>query len=99
MAAYYSLMILYIVVTASIAMASERIGVSTTSDNNNTFSLDYEPWYNRKDREKICAQIPYDILRCLNNRSISLPGSTCATYDETRQLLEVGKCLYGHYIQ
>ena len=93
MAAYYShscLMFLYIVASASIAMASESLDVSITP----------QPWYNRKNREKICDQVPHDMLRCPNNQSISVHGSTCVTFDETAEMLEVGKCLYNnHYAE
>ena len=60
-----------------------------------TSQLNFEPWYNHEDREKICNQVPYSILRCPNNKSVFVPESYCVTFDETRDLLEVGKCMYG----
>ena len=71
-------------------LKSSRTNISGTSP------LNFELWYNREDREKICDLVPYDILRCPNNWSVTVPESTCVTFDETRDLLEVGKCIYSN---
>ena len=83
-------------VVSSVAHLKLRDDLNSENETTSALDLDCFPWYNCKDREKICNQVPYNILRYPNNQSVSVPGSTCATFDETTQLLEVGKCFYNH---
>ena len=101
MVTYYTqssccLLILFIRVVSGSAHLKLKDDLEMLNETTSALHLDCVPWYYCEDRELICNQVPYSILRCPNNQTVSVPGSTCVTFDETTQLLEVGKCLYSH---
>ena len=41
-----------------------------------------------------CSKIPNGILKCSDNRSMSVERGNCVTYSKSEDAIEVGKCIY-----
>ena len=40
-------------------------------------------------------RIPYDIFKCSDHQRVSILACYCATYNEAKDIIEVGKCIYN----
>ena len=53
------------------------------------------PWFDCGDTDWLCDKIPHDIFKCSDHQRVSILTCHCATYNDAKDVIEVGKCIYN----
>jgi hypothetical protein len=60
-------------------------------------SLFCSPWMYCDSGACRCGEIPNSIMRCSENKNLSVLDFNCVTYNEDKELFEAGSCMYYQY--